>query len=405
MSDSPPSHQAVVEARAVDREAGRGSLPAGGRRRSGSTLIARPSQTATSWTLSVPCATQVSRPQLRSCRNRVPCRSARAARGPGPRSPRRAGASNGSHPAGWSPEFRPTQEQRGRTRRLAQGRRLLPVTCCSIIVRGTGLPEHPLRYVVVHLSVAPEALCAMDSQFQDGLRALKASFCGRSETPLLAREIASRAASSAISILDVGTGDGQSIIKVAGLLSECGIHSSVTGLDQCIPSGASTIADTFTYQPLQGDFHAFESPQLYDVVNATQCLYYFSSPRDALRKMLDLTKPGGLTTVTLWADNCALLEIAQFLGRWSGARLFTADHVVTLAHSLGLCDVVQVAFSGPVSIAQWLESDALPHILTVVARASAPLRLSSEQIGTISTFLRSLGPCATRRNEVLVLRR
>jgi len=246
----------------------------------------------------------------------------------------------------------------------------------------------------------------VDETYTNDLLRLKAAFKGISETPILARIIEQAAVSGSVRILDVGTGTGVSIQKVCDCLCKAGITSIVTGIDLFLPPESFRINDARIFF-LQGDFNTFTTDETYDVVNATQMLYYFPRLKETLLRMIRLVRPGGILAATVWCSDCILYQVHKtfFISASSGPVL---DEAAVQRHFSELQKGGQANiefFSGPIDLNNFLEDEAsIQSFLNIVSRQSGTERCTSATSSAVRLFLLKHAPIGMRKNAIVWLR-
>jgi SAM-dependent methyltransferase len=207
--------------------------------------------------------------------------------------------------------------------------------------------------------------------------------------------------SGRVSILDVGIGTGQSILKICDYLGEKGITASVTGVDVFLPP-SSIRAEDPRIQMVQGDFDSEPIPGLFDVVNATQSLYYFPSPADTLTKMLRMARPGGLLTTTVWQSGCILRRTNQELFADSAEPVDDLGVLAILARLIPDQRIHVEAFEGEFSCDAMLDDEQLLRaFLHIVSRKNEFRDYDVTTLAHAKAFLQSVGAGAKRKNAVI----
>jgi SAM-dependent methyltransferase len=142
------------------------------------------------------------------------------------------------------------------------------------------------------------------------LQVLRQAFGSTSETPLLIEIIREHFVRRAhITMLDVGIGDGASARKVMTGLRRHGVRVSLTGVDPHIPASAYRLRWPCKPHLVALHLASYRQEKTYDVVNATQSLYYLGDECEALKRLVSLVSPGGILTITIWADGCTLKRV------------------------------------------------------------------------------------------------
>ena len=98
-------------------------------------------------------------------------------------------------------------------------------------------------------------------------------------------------------VLDVGCGTG-AISK--GIAEKVGLHGNVLGIDNTeafIKSGQQSYRDVPNLQLMHADLFEFQTEEKFDLVVAARVLQWLSNPKDAVRKLASLLKPGGQLSI------------------------------------------------------------------------------------------------------------
>lgn len=244
----------------------------------------------------------------------------------------------------------------------------------------------------------------MDESYVNGLSVLKWSFLGTSETPTLV-EIIARAGfrHSPFTILDVGTGDGRSLVKIVESLEARGLNPLATGVDQFTPQ-IDAIRGIHAGARVVADFSNWECQQRFDVVLSRQSLYHFSDVEGAVRRMASFVSEDGILIIVAWSKKCALRQLAlDIFGASEGVGL-DSEQVASVVTSIGL-DVTYKEFTGPIYPQAWLEEPgALESVLRVIARSNSQFRLTQGDIDIARDRLASLPGMLERSNGIIVAR-
>lgn len=242
----------------------------------------------------------------------------------------------------------------------------------------------------------------MDDCYAQNLGKLKGSFLGTNEQPELLDVVRGHFDVGVLKVLDVGTGGGQSIGKLAEAARTYGLDMEVTGIDVLLPP-----TDELVQNPqvalVQCPLHDFRPGQVYDLVNASQSVYYLGDPRASLRQMLSLVRPGGLLTVTVWQESCVLNRIHRHVFGETMAASLTANFVAAELQAIAPASDTRIrAIEGRVDLASWSSSeDLLQAAVRVISRSPSPTMLTSEQVVDLRSHLSTL-PAIEKRHNGLV---
>jgi len=204
-----------------------------------------------------------------------------------------------------------------------------------------------------------------------------------------------------VSMLDVGIADGSSAIKVMAAFADRGVRLDLTGVDPHIP--ATAYSQDWIYSPklMVASFDEFEPRCRYDVVNATQSLYYLGKLDTALRKLVSLLSRDGVLAITIWDDGCILKILHD---RYLSPR-DPAPGPKDIANALsGILPPTYTTqtyyFEGPIALNGFTDEGRLEESVIDIARRSAHVSNRARMLAY--TYIRSLGPTSVRRNTIIV---
>lgn len=229
----------------------------------------------------------------------------------------------------------------------------------------------------------------MNESYIRGLATLKRSFGGRSETPAMIEIAAAANRGKPLTLLDVGTGDGEGLVKITNGLRKRGLSVHATGIDKYTP-----VKDFLHPIPevvrLHADFDSWLSKDKFDIVTARQSLYYLRGFASALQHLRDRVSSSGMLMIVVWTEDCFLNQVSRLLFGNSEATGITVRRVVSaLADNMGVAPQVSI-FRGPTDVHTWLEPpNQLSGVLEVLSRSEMPqidAQLLSEARRVLSTF-------------------
>lgn len=247
----------------------------------------------------------------------------------------------------------------------------------------------------------------MDDNYHLNLQTLTRSFLGTNEHTAIADAIASHFATGPVRILDIGTGTGHSIRKIAALLEQRGIQPEVIGLDIFLPEGISIPTVSSHVTLIQCSFEQFLSPDSFDVVSVTQSLYYLGGLRASLSRMLSFVGPGGILLAVAWTKNCVLHRIYDFMGL-GRAESVTSELVAEELKAIDATLKIDIRLiEGKVDLRSWIDDDdllrAAAHILSR-SPSSTDMRLA--QVRELRDYItRSFPSIAPRQNGLVIASR
>jgi SAM-dependent methyltransferase len=241
----------------------------------------------------------------------------------------------------------------------------------------------------------------MDSSYLSQLEKIKGTFEG-SEQSLVVDLVASSFEKRSLSILDVGSGSGESILKKAADLDAVGYSIELTMLDLFPPSLPRDCRYPVTVEIMP--FEEYCAAERFDVVNSTQSIYYFEDLAGTLEKMFRLVAENGLLMLTLWSESCILHKIYRAVFNQDKIEVVTAESIIPYLQSIAGPENVGVSyFDGKVDIGSWLESeDLLIAAATVVSRRGSAEHLLPNEISDFRSYLESLNDSEVRRNAVIM---
>jgi SAM-dependent methyltransferase len=244
----------------------------------------------------------------------------------------------------------------------------------------------------------------MDENYVAGLAVLKRSFMGRTETPEIVQIIAESFGAGQFTLLDVGTGDGDSLRKILNSLQQRGLMITATALDRYTPE-TDHLANLQHVIRVRADFNDWVSAGRFDIVIARQSLYHFDALRPTLGKLLSHVAPRGMLLVVLWTAGCALNVLStKLFGNEEASRL-TAEHVFSVLESDFGHDPHIFVFRGPTYLSTLIENPVdLVGVLQVLSRSNEASPFASEVIASARTLISSLGPVVERENGIVWVR-
>lgn len=246
----------------------------------------------------------------------------------------------------------------------------------------------------------------------EALQMVKASFLDGSEKSIVIRKIIDHFKDKEVTLLDVGIGDGRYSAKIVQELSAANMKCSVLGVDP-LPAAVRSVNKYFPeFRVVAQRFEDFETDDKFDVVLATHSLYYVSNPADCIKKMIDLTKPGGLTILVLWSDSCTLYRV--YIQYKESCKISGANGFLTLEKAKTYLSSLQPAksintllFSGRLVLSHWksmpgaLESAAM--IFSREASLCVSHKIQKEHTDSLLQVISRFGEVEPRVNGVIFL--
>lgn len=241
----------------------------------------------------------------------------------------------------------------------------------------------------------------MNRRYHAHLRLLKRVFDPGDESSAITMGICSRYRPQPLRILDVGVGEGKSSLRVVDALNKQGYDVSFTGLDLYIPPQTLRTVDEKTNW-IVGDFCDFAAlAGSFDVVIATQSLYYLGEARDALSALAAHGEVDGITVVTVWTSRCILYRIHKEI--FPETRITFAEELVDLVGPSDLHPPTLLESKGEIGISDLLASEsACRAAYEVLARMGPSATLDEGRYSDFRQFLGTLPAVETRENGTIL---
>lgn len=208
----------------------------------------------------------------------------------------------------------------------------------------------------------------MDS-YHTHLSRVKKMFGGTSETRELAFAIARRIAPGSYLLLDVGCGDGTNTQHLMKELRRHGIDVVATGIELAELDRADIDGLNVVHQ----DFMKWGVDNRFDIVVATQSLYYFPRPRRSIDKMLLHTNSGGVCAITVWHRDCLLNYLNEELFHGHTAIDIASLVVEYLASHRLVSDIDTIHFEGVFHDDMISDPVYAESLINVISRTHASL--------------------------------
>ncbi len=245
----------------------------------------------------------------------------------------------------------------------------------------------------------------------NSLQQVKGSFLDGSEKKIITDYIGGCFEKRPLSVLDIGIGDGRYMHKVAKELEGVGFLTQVTGIDPDQESCdlVNKLYPSFSVQ--QERFEDFQTNETFDIVTATHSLYYFDQSNQCLEKMIRLTKRGGLATIVLWSERCAINKLYRpckdCCKFFTGNGLLTIEEVRKRLQTFeDVKDVQLVYFPGRVFLSSWKNiPEMLSGACTVFSRRMNSQPVLSEHVEHIEKLLSHFNDIEQRVNGVLFIQK
>lgn len=246
----------------------------------------------------------------------------------------------------------------------------------------------------------------MNSSYLHDLRLFKATFNPGDEADVIAKAVSASLPKGRLRILDVGIGEARSTFRAVEWLNSEGYSIQLTGLDLHISERTRMLAPPDTeFRELA--FHLLPPTEVFDVVIATQSLYYLGNWEQSLKKLLLHTKPKGCLLVTIWTDNCTLCRLYNQFRDGHGNRLITAENVSQAAHCMDAAASVQLVHTpGTLNIKAWRDDARISAAaFRILTRSNDDAITNLAAYGPFCQHLTSLQDEELRENGTVVILR
>jgi SAM-dependent methyltransferase len=247
----------------------------------------------------------------------------------------------------------------------------------------------------------------MPASYNDSLARFKSSFLGDTECDVWVKGVTSLAVQDTLEILDIGIGDCASISRRCDILLANSISVRLTGVDPVLPDLADCVNPPIDSVLIRAHFEAYRPTGKFDVVNATHVLYYLTDILGALRRIVSMTKPGGLVVLTVWSQECVLCKLFKECFSEASSDVLTAERVSTqLADVAGIGDVQILRGYGGIDLASWASDDSyLDAGVKVISRGNVNSSVTPAQQLRLRTALRGYASVEQRVNGVVIGRK
>src|SRR5215216_2514648 len=94
-------------------------------------------------------------------------------------------------------------------------------------------------------------------------------------------------------VLDVGCGTGAIAKGIAEIVGETGFVIGIDHTESFIQSGKETYGHIPNLELLHADLFKYNPEEKFDLIVSSRVLQWLSNPKDALKKIKTLLKPGG----------------------------------------------------------------------------------------------------------------
>lgn len=241
----------------------------------------------------------------------------------------------------------------------------------------------------------------MRDSLESALALLKQSFIG-SEGDIWIDEVCKKFSQKSLSLLDIGVGSGESINKKLLQLAKCEYKVQLTGIDPHLSNvelahNLLSNADLYRIR-----FEDYVPTKVFDVVNATQSLYYLDNLDESLQKMIKIVNRGGLIILTLWSESCIVYRLHNMIFG-DKKRPITAEVASDLLlKSKELRDIKLIRFDGWVNLAKWKDSpEMLNAALIVISRQSKGFHITKSAKQKLLECISERPPLDIRTNILI----
>ncbi len=245
----------------------------------------------------------------------------------------------------------------------------------------------------------------MDTRYLEDLSLLKNTFDSGNEVTAILTAITNHSVPSDLCLLDVGIGEGNAILKVVRRLSEIGYVAHLTGVDLHISPQLREAAPSLS-SLLQLDYLKYCPSAPFDVVIATQSLYYLDDIKHSLPLLLHHTAPSGVLILTVWSNRCVLFDLySRFVCSKNGPAI-CSEFVARELHRLDSSASIELVRSvGTVNIGKWRESDAIRIAAYRILSRTDGVVFDQVKYRAFERHLRGLPEIVARQNGTIIFRR
>ncbi|TKJ35672.1 MAG: hypothetical protein CEE38_13745 [Planctomycetes bacterium B3_Pla] len=243
----------------------------------------------------------------------------------------------------------------------------------------------------------------MNSEYHIQLNRLKESFDSANEISVAADAIQKCIPCGELNILDVGIGEGKAAIQLIGRLSRMGYAPRLTGIDIYVPPSLYE-KSTHNIKLCEIDFASYPLTEKFDVVVATQSLYYLGSPELALRKLASHTRREGILLVTMWSNRCELYQLHERFCADPDRRKVAVQHAARMLREIDNYATVEVVTTvGKVDFTYWQESEeTCLSAFRVLARAESADDPDLSEYAKFRELITVLPLCGKRENGTII---
>lgn len=247
----------------------------------------------------------------------------------------------------------------------------------------------------------------MQSSYNDSLAKFKSSFLNDTECDVWVEGVTAKVSRGAISVLDIGAGDCDSISRRCALLLQNSITVHLTGIDPCLPGPADRVKPPAGSVLINTFFEDYRPSGDFDVVNATHALYYLSDIPSALLRIVSMAKPGGLVVLTVWTQDCILSKLFRDCFSSAPADVLTAETVLRELDTICEIEDAQLLRSfGDIDLGLWASDDKhLDAAVRVISRGHVHSEVTPAQRMRLKSALRRYAPVEKRVNGIVVGRK
>lgn len=242
----------------------------------------------------------------------------------------------------------------------------------------------------------------MDTRYLEDLRLLKSTFDSGNEVTAILTAITNHSVPSDLCLLDVGIGEGNAILKVVSHLSERGYVARLTGVDLHISPQLRAAAPSFS-SLLQLDYLKYCPSAPFDVVIATQSLYYLGDIKHSLPLLLHHTATSGVLIITVWSNRCVLFDLHSRFACSKVGLAICSESVASELHRLdSSATIALVRSAGTVNIGKWRESDASRLAAYRILSRTDGVAFDPTKYSAFERHLKGLPDIVTRENGTVI---
>lgn len=241
----------------------------------------------------------------------------------------------------------------------------------------------------------------MNAQYLAALEVLKSTFSSGNEAEVILDAVVGSPLPTSLTLLDIGTGLGRSLMDLVSGLRRSGYEVRATAIDVFFSDEVSTRLREHGIEIQEFDFLQYSPSEPFNLITATQSLYYLKPLQAAIDRMCAFAAVPGLLAITVWSDDCVLRRVSKAAFAGSADVLSVADVCQLLQNKDAITHLRLVETSGPVATHQWLASRATVQAIASILSRQAAASAGPTAIEHLERIARELRPTESRKNTVI----